>query len=205
MIINLSTCPWLRLLWDTFWKILITYYLHGAVYELTPTIDWSIYFLFILSLFYSVILGSIQHLFIEYQHCANQSAKCHSVSLVNFLCLAMNNWKYLCLAFTIILESVQLKICPGTSHGPVVRNSPANAGERGFDSWARRIPHATEQLSLLSRTAEPTCSRARALQQEKPLQWEACATLESSPYLPGLEKACVQQWRPRAAKNTYTH
>ena len=132
MITNLSTGPWPRLLWDTLWRILITYHLHGAVYESTSTIDWSIYFLFVLSLFYSVILGSIQQLFIEYQHCANQYAECHSVSLVNFLCLAMNNLKYLCLAFTIILESVQLKICPGTSGGPVVRNSPANAGDVGL-------------------------------------------------------------------------
>ena len=123
------------------------------------------------SFFHYFILSFLDQfkLFIEYQHCAKQYAECHSVSLVNFLCLAMNNLKYLCLAFTIILESVQLKICPGTSGGPVVRNSPVNAGERRFDSWARRIPHATEQLSVLSITTEPTCSRVHAL-QEKPLQ-----------------------------------
>ena len=39
------------------------------------------------------------------------------------------------------------------------------------------------------------CSRAYALQQEKPLQWETHA--------PQLERACVQQWRPNTAKNRY--
>ena len=37
--------------------------------------------------------------------------------------------------------------------------------------------------------------------QEKPQQWEARALqLESSPLFLQLEKVCVQQWRPRAAK-----
>ena len=36
--------------------------------------------------------------------------------------------------------------------------------------------------------------RAHALQQEKPLQWEACT--------PQLEKARAQQWRPNADKET---
>ena len=37
--------------------------------------------------------------------------------------------------------------------------------------------------------------RAWALQQEKPLQWEACT--------PKLEKAHMQQWRPSVAKNKF--
>ena len=42
---------------------------------------------------------------------------------------------------------------------------------------------------------------ARALQQEKPPQWEVYALeLESSPHLLQLEKVHVQ-WRPKAAKN----
>ena len=41
-------------------------------------------------------------------------------------------------------------------------------------------------------------------QQEKPPQWEAQAPqLESSPHALQLEKACMQQERPRAAKNIY--
>ena len=48
----------------------------------------------------------------------------------------------------------------------------------------------------------PRAPMARALQQEKPLQWEACALqLESSPHSLQREKACKQQWRPSTAKN----
>ena len=43
--------------------------------------------------------------------------------------------------------------------------------------------------------------RARALQQEKPPQWEAHTPQQSSPCSPQLEKACAQQRRPNAAKN----
>ena len=41
--------------------------------------------------------------------------------------------------------------------------------------------------------------RARAVQQEKPLQWEA-RTPQRSPCSAVLEKACIQQGRPNAAK-----
>ena len=45
-------------------------------------------------------------------------------------------------------------------------------------------------------------SLTQAMQQEKQLQWEACATeLETSPCLSQLEKACTQQQRPSTAKN----
>ena len=51
----------------------------------------------------------------------------------------------------------------------------------GFDPWTEKIPHATEQLNPCAITTEPVlekpgagttkpaCSRAYALQQEKPL------------------------------------
>ena len=64
----------------------------------------------------------------------------------------------------------------------------------GFDSCSRKIPHAKEQLSLCTTTTEPTCyrywsPRARALQQEKPLEWEArVLQLESSPHSLQWEK-----------------
>ena len=58
-----------------------------------------------------------------------------------------------------------------------------------------------EQLSLYATTTEAYVTRARALQQEKPLQWEARAAMKSSPRSPQLEKACMQQQRPKAAKN----
>ena len=56
---------------------------------------------------------------------------------------------------------------------------------------------------------KPTCHnywvqvpRARAPQQEKPPQWEACTwQLESSPHSLQLEKAYAQQRRPGEAEN----
>ena len=44
----------------------------------------------------------------------------------------------------------------------------------GFNPRSRKIPHALEQLSPCATTTEACVSRARAPQQEKPLQWEAC-------------------------------
>ena len=47
-----------------------------------------------------------------------------------------------------------------------------------------------------------THPRAHALQQKKPPQWEACTPqLESIPHLLQLEKALIQQQRPRTTKN----
>ena len=47
----------------------------------------------------------------------------------------------------------------------------------GFETWSRRIPHAAEQLSPCATATEAACHNywARALQWEKPPQWEACA------------------------------
>ena len=53
--------------------------------------------------------------------------------------------------------------------GTVVKNPPANAGDMG-SSLGPRIPHAVEQLSLCTTTTEACAPRARASQQEKPLQ-----------------------------------
>ena len=65
-----------------------------------------------------------------------------------------------------------------------------------------KIPQATGQLSLCTATAGATHSRACALQQEKPPQWEAWVPpLESSPSSLQLEKARVQQWRPSTTKD----
>ena len=57
---------------------------------------------------------------------------------------------------------------------------------------------------------DPTCHGATnllyhncwacALQQQKPLQWEACALPQSIACLPQLEKACTQQWSPLQSK-----
>ena len=60
-------------------------------------------------------------------------------------------------------------------------------------SLGRKIPLAAEQLSPCATTADWThASRARAPQQEKPLQWEA--------HTPQLEKVHVWKRRPKTAK-----
>ena len=71
----------------------------------------------------------------------------------------------------------------GFPGGSVVKSPSANAGD-GFDPWSRKIARATEQLSLCATTVKPVlqsrawelqllkpvCSRALALQWERPLQ-----------------------------------
>ena len=53
-----------------------------------------------------------------------------------------------------------------------------------------KIPHAVGQLRPRATTTEPAYSRARALQQEKPPQREACtAQLNSGPRSQQLEKS----------------
>ena len=92
--------------------------------------------------------------------------------------------------------------------GSVVKNPPAKAGDmssipgpgKSHMPWSDKAS-VPQPLSLGSRTREqqqlkPTCPRACALQQEKPLQREAHALqLESSPWPPQLKKALVHQWR----------
>ena len=88
----------------------------------------------------------------------------------------------------------------GTSpRSPGVKNLHANAGDKAL-TWKLRssVPHAPQLLSLWSRAWElqllkPMCPRAQAPEQEKALQWEAP--------VPQLEKAQMQQQRPRIAKN----
>ena len=93
------------------------------------------------------------------------------------------------------------KTFPG---GPLVKTPPANAGDTGS------IPGLVWKDSTCDRATKPACCncwsptahpRACVLQQEKPLQWEACVLqLESHARLLQLEKACTQQWRPSVAK-----
>ena len=59
--------------------------------------------------------------------------------------------------------------------GAVDKNLPANAGDTGSDLWSGKIPRAAEQLSPCATTAEARAPRARAPQQEKPLQGGARA------------------------------
>ena len=84
--------------------------------------------------------------------------------------------------------------------GPVVKNLPANAGDR-FDPWSGKIPHAAEQLSLWPTATEADLPRARA-PQEKPSQQEAQAPqLERNPHWLQLQKAHAQHQRPSEVVN----
>ena len=68
------------------------------------------------------------------------------------------------------------------------------------EAWHATVHGVTKSWTRLSDWTEH--SRACALQQEKPSQWEACAPqLESSPYLVQLEKAHMQEQRPSTAEN----
>ena len=81
-----------------------------------------------------------------------------------------------------------------------------------FNPWSRKILHS-EKPSLITTTtksqgaatAEPVCCNdwsrhTCAAQQEKPLQWAACETQQREPCLLQPERACAQQWEPKAAK-----
>ena len=73
--------------------------------------------------------------------------------------------------------------CQGFPGGPAVKNPPANAGDIGsiLGPEGFHIPRGNK----------PMCRNnwARTSRQEKPQQWEACASqLEGSPHLLQLEK-----------------
>ena len=89
----------------------------------------------------------------------------------------------------------------GTRVQALVQEDPTCCGATKpvcHNYWAR-VP---QLLSLRATTTEACVSRACALQQEKPLQWEARAQQQRvAPCSPQLEKALVQQRRPNAAKN----
>ena len=55
--------------------------------------------------------------------------------------------------------------------------------EARFDPWSLKIPYVMERLSPRATTTEAQVPKAYALQEEKPLQWEACLLrLENSPH-----------------------
>ena len=96
----------------------------------------------------------------------------------------------------------------GFPGGSAVKNLPARAGDigmipglRGCHILCRDKPvyHNYWACALGPRNSNSWAPVPRdgALQQEKPLQWEAqVPQLESGPRLPQLEKVCPQQWRP---------
>ena len=88
------------------------------------------------------------------------------------------------------------------SGGPVVKNSPANAGDTGaIPGLGTTIPHSMEQLSLFTTTTEPVpyslCPTAREATAIRSLR----TTTESSSLLLQLENACTQQQKPSTDKN----
>ena len=94
-----------------------------------------------------------------------------------------------------VLMKIKKEHVPG---GPVVKNTPANAGDMGSNLSLGRF-HV-----LWSNRAHAACHNcwACALQQGKPPQWGAhTLQQESRSHLPQLEKAYTQQWRPSTAKN----
>ena len=83
--------------------------------------------------------------------------------------------------------------------GPVVETLSANAGDVDLIPGLGKILHASEQPS---HTLQLPSSRARALQQEKPPQWEAhTPQLGSSFRSLQLEEVHGQQQRPSTTKN----
>ena len=98
-----------------------------------------------------------------------------------------------------------LRICLAMQRTPVwslVQEDPTCHGA------TKPVYHSYWASSLCARTAEPCATtieahelRTHAPQQEKPLQWEACAPQDSSPHSSQVEKAHAQQWRLSPAQN----
>ena len=99
--------------------------------------------------------------------------------------------------------------------GAVVKNLPGNAGDMDSNPGSGRahVPRsnkarAPQLLSLRSRAHNPQLLKPAYLEPMLPTR-EATAmrsphtrtATKSSPCLPQLEKACMQQRRPNAAKN----
>ena len=94
-------------------------------------------------------------------------------------------------------------------HGDTMDKNPlANAWDTGLflvqeDStyWGANKACTPQLLSLPAATTEVHLPRACAPQEAATAKRSSQATIKSSPYSPQLEKACVQQWRPRVIKN----
>ena len=116
-----------------------------------------------------------------------------------------------CPIFQLFVKKNNLFGFPG---GPVVNSPPCNAGDispisglgRSHMLWSNRA--CVPQLLILCSRAcklqllKAMNPRACAVQEEKPLQWEAQAPeLESGHLSLKLEKACTQRRRLGTAKN----
>ena len=101
-----------------------------------------------------------------------------------------------------------MAILVGFPGGLVFGSLPASAGGRGliYDPGGSHMPQDTYAIAhdywdqVLQLLKLPS-SKACALQQEKPLQWEVqCTTSKSSPGLPKLEKALASKEDPAQPK-----
>ena len=88
--------------------------------------------------------------------------------------------------------------CATCQHKPVRHNYWACALDLVSHNYWACVP---QLLSSRATTTEARVPRPCAPQQEKPPQWEACASQQSSPCLQELEKARTQQPRPDTAEN----
>ena len=87
------------------------------------------------------------------------------------------------------------------SGGPVVKNSPANAGDTGaIPGLGTTTPHSMGQLSLFTTTTEPVpCSLCPTAREATAISLRT--TTESSSLSLQLENACTQQQKPSTDKN----
>ena len=81
--------------------------------------------------------------------------------------------------FSFFIASVSNEKWPGFSGCPGMKSPPYNIGDTGLTPGLRRS-HMPQSNSACAPQLKLACSRARALQQEKP-QKEACSAPESSP------------------------
>ena len=132
-------------------------------------------------------------------------------------CLNVESKKWL-LLFSCGTKELIYKTKTGLPVSPVVKNSPCNAGNMGLIPGLGRfhMPQNNQVgmpqlLSPYAASTEAVCCKylsPHALEPElhnkRIPQWKAHAQqLESSPHLPQLKKACVQQHRPSTAKNNF--
>ena len=95
----------------------------------------------------------------------------------------------------------------GFPDGPVVKNQPCNARDAGSVAGPGRSHVRPGSWACESQLQHPHAATTEArepgvptAQQEKPLQWEACAwKLESGPHSLQLEKTHMQRQRPSMA------
>ena len=74
----------------------------------------------------------------------------------------------------------------------MIKNPPTNAGDVGSIPGPGRFHMLQDNWACVAQLLNLWILEPFDLQEEKPPQWEACA--------PQLEKSCMQQPKPRAAK-----